>query len=85
MIPSLLVAPEVSATAIDAEGSEFTVIIPDADAVSPLLSVTVTVYVVVTDGVTVIAAVVAPVFHEKDTPPDAASVALAPEQMMPSL
>jgi hypothetical protein len=39
----LLVAPEVSVTATDADGSGFTVITPEADAVNPLLSVAVTV------------------------------------------
>jgi hypothetical protein len=43
IIPSLLVAPEVSVTATDADGSGFTVITPEADAVNPLLSVAVTV------------------------------------------
>ena len=85
MIPSLTVTPEVSVTETDTDGSELTVMTPDADAVRPLISVTVTVYVVVTEGETVIDAVVAPVFHEKDTPPDAVSVALAPVQMIPSL
>jgi hypothetical protein len=85
MIPSLFVAPDVSDTETEADGSAFTVIVPVAEAVSPLLSVTVTVYVVVTVGETVIEAVVAPVFQEKIMPPEAVSIALAPIQMMPSL
>ena len=43
MIPSLFVLPEVSATAIEAVGSEFTVIVTDAEAVDPLPSDAVTV------------------------------------------
>ena len=43
IIPSLLVAPDVSDTETDTEGIGFTVMTPDADPVSPLLSVTVTV------------------------------------------
>jgi hypothetical protein len=43
MIPSLLVLPEVSATAIEAVGSEFTVIVVLEVAVQPFVFVTVTV------------------------------------------
>ena len=42
---------------------------------------TVTVYVVVTVGVTVMEAVVAPVLHRNDAPPDAVRVTGAPEQI----
>jgi hypothetical protein len=42
-MPSLFAAPEVSATATDADGSGFTVITPETDAVNPLLSVAITV------------------------------------------
>ena len=44
-------------------GSGFTVTVAVADLVQPFALVTVTVYVVVDEGLTVIAAVVAPVFH----------------------
>ena len=47
----------------------------------PFTSVTVTEYVVVATGETVIEAVVAPVFHTKDVPPLAVSVALCPVQI----
>ena len=43
MIPSLLVLPEVSATAIEAVGREFTVIVVLEVAVQPFVFVTVTV------------------------------------------
>ena len=43
--------------------------------------VTVTVYVVVVVGLTVIDAVVAPVLHRKDVPPDAVNVVEPPTQM----
>src|ERR1041385_5492265 len=46
----------------------------------PLASVTVTVYVVVDVGVTVIEAVVAPVLQRNDVPPEAVSVAEPPMQ-----
>ena len=47
----------------------------------PAALVTVTVYVVVAPGVTVIPAVVAPVFHKYVPPPVAVKVAEAPTQM----
>ena len=43
MIPSLFVLPEVSVTAIEAVGSEFTVIVVLEVAVQPFVFVTVTV------------------------------------------
>ena len=49
---------------MEAVGKGFTVTVREAVAVQPLLSVTVTLYVVVAAGLTVIAAVVAPVLHE---------------------
>jgi len=84
MMPSLFVVPDVSVTAIAGTGSGFTVMVDDAVAVQPI-SVTVTVYEVVVPGVTVIAAVVAPVLQEYVPPPEAVRVADAPAQMMPSL
>ena len=84
MIPSLLVVPEVSATKIAAAGNGLTVMVVLAVAVHPFALVTVTVYVVVPAGVTVIAEVVAPVLHAYVPPPLAVSKADAPAQMVPS-
>ena len=53
-----------------------------ADAVHPLLLVTVTVYVVFANGETEIAAVVGPVFHTYVPPPLAVRVAVAPLQIV---
>jgi hypothetical protein len=53
----------------------------DAVAVQPFASVTVTVYVVVDAGVTVIDEVVSPVDHAYDVPPPAVRVALVPAQI----
>ena len=62
-------------------GAGFTVTVLVHDDVHPLLaSVTVTVYVVVAEGVTVMDAVVAPVLHRNDVPPDAVSVDEPPLQ-----
>jgi hypothetical protein len=47
--------------------------------------ITVTVYVVVAAGLMVIAAVVAPVLHTYDVPPEAVSVTEAPAHIIPSL
>ena len=58
-----------------------TVTVTEHELVQPFASVTVTVYVVVTFGLTVIAAVVALVLQRKDTPPDAVSVNWSPAQM----
>ena len=52
-----------------------TVTVVEHELLHPLALVTVTVYVVVTVGLTVIAAVVAPVLQRNDAPPDAVSVA----------
>ena len=58
IIPSLLVAPEASATEMDGVGSALTVIVVDVVEVHPSALVTVTVYVASALGDTVIAAVV---------------------------
>src|SRR5258706_15164034 len=50
-------------------GTGFTVTIVEHELLQPLASVTVTVYVVVTVGLTVMAAVVAPELHGEDAPP----------------
>lgn len=63
---------------MDAVGSGFTVTCLDVDAVQPFASVTVTENDVDEVGFTLMLEVVAPVFHENDTPPLAVSVALAP-------
>ena len=77
--------PDVSVTAMEPVGSVFTVTVEVAVAVQPMLFVTVTVYVVVEPGVSVIAAVVVPVFHIYETPPEPVNVADAPVQILPSL
>src|SRR5678816_1782552 len=55
--------------------------VTEHELVQPFASVTVTVYVVVTLGLTVMDAVVAEVLHRNDVPPDAVSVALSPTQI----
>src|SRR5204863_7249823 len=62
------------------DGNGFTVTVLEHELVHPCALVTVTVYVVVTLGLTVIDAVVAPVLQRKDTPPDAVSVDEPPTQ-----
>jgi len=63
-------------------GTGFTTTVVEQDDVHPFTPlVTVTVYVVVTEGLTVIVAVVAPVLHRKDVPPVAVSVLEPPGQM----
>jgi hypothetical protein len=52
MMPSLFKPPEVSETDTDTVGGELTVIIVEAADVDPFPDVTVTVYVVVTEGET---------------------------------
>ena len=64
MIPSLLAVPELSDTETDGVGSGFTVITCEIMAEQPFSLVTVTVYVVVVVGDTVMTAVVAPVLQE---------------------
>lgn len=87
MIPSLLVAPDISVTVMDGVGSALTVIVEEEVAVHPSAFVTVTVYVVFVLGETVIAAVVCGgvVFQLYEVPPLAVSVALSPVQIVPSL
>src|SRR5215216_4323439 len=55
-------------------GAGFIVTVVEHELVHPLASVTVTVYVVVEVGLTVIEAVVAALLHRNDVPPDAVSV-----------
>ena len=63
-------------------GTGFTTIVAEQDDVHPLLaSVTVTVYVVVTEGLTVMDAVVAPVLQRNESPPVAVSVTEPPGQI----
>jgi hypothetical protein len=59
-------------------GNGLTVTVADSVSEQPIALVTVTVYVVLLAGVTVIDAVVAPVLHAKTVPPAAVSVVLAP-------
>lgn len=62
-----MVAPlQTAATGgeMEAVSVEVTVIVPEAVAVQPLASVTVTLYTVVTEGLTVMLALVAPLLHE---------------------
>ena len=70
---------------VNKAGTGFTVMVLVAVAEQAFAFVTVTVYVVVTAGVTVMAAVVAPVLQAYVPPPVAVKVAEAPAQMMPSL
>ena len=56
-------------------GAGFTFTVTEHELVHPLASVTVTVYIVVDVGFTVIDAVVAALLHKNDVPPDAVSVA----------
>src|SRR5689334_17176667 len=62
-------------------GSGFTVTVVEHELVHPCALVTVTVYVVVEVGLTVIAAVVAPVLQRNDVPPDAVKVVDPPTQI----
>jgi hypothetical protein len=62
-------------------GNGFTVTVVVHELLQPLPSVTVTVYVVVIVGLTVIEAVVAPVLQRNDVPPEAVSVFEPPKQM----
>ena len=62
-MPSLFVVPDVSTTTMDGVINGYTVIVLDADDEQLFAFVTVTVYIVVDAGLTVIAAVVAPVLQ----------------------
>lgn len=60
MVPSLLVVPDISVTAMEGTGGGFTVIIVEVADVQPSELVTVTVYVVVAVGDLEIEASVSP-------------------------
>jgi len=62
-------------------GAAFTLITSEQELVLLLASVTVTVYKVVTVGLTVMDAVVAPVLQRNDIPPEAVSVLESPGQI----
>src|SRR5262245_23800068 len=62
-------------------GAGLIVTVTEQELVHPLAFVTVTVYVVVEVGLTVIEAVVAALLHKKDVPPDAVSVVEPPTHM----
>jgi hypothetical protein len=85
IVPSSFVVPDVSVTTIDGIGSGFTVIVVAVVVSQPSEFVTVTVYVVVVAGDSVIAAVASPVSHAYEVPPDAVITTLAPSQIVPSL
>jgi hypothetical protein len=61
-------------------GAGLIVTVVEHELVHPLAFVTVTVYVVVAVGLTVIEAVVAALLHRNDVPPDAVSVEEPPTQ-----
>jgi hypothetical protein len=63
MIPSLFVAPDVSESEMDADGTGMTVMVEELVAVHPPVPVTVTVYVVVEAGDTLMEAVVEPLLQ----------------------
>ena len=66
-------------------GLGFTTTVTEQDDEHPLSpSVTVTVYTVVTEGLTVIEAVIAPVLQRNDVPPDAVRVFEPPGQIISS-
>jgi hypothetical protein len=71
---------EIVAGDIEAVGFGLIVTVLDADAVHEPPSVTVTEYVVLETGVTVMLCVNAPVLQEKFVPPEAVSVMLDPLQ-----
>ena len=83
MIPSLLIVPEVSATVFTTTGNGFTVMMVEDVAVQPLAFVTVTVYVVVPAGVTLMVAVLPPVLQAYEVPPVPVRDAVAPAQIEP--
>jgi hypothetical protein len=70
-----------SETAMLHTGAGFIVTVTEHELVHPFASVTVTVYVVVDVGLTVIEDVVADVLQRNDTPPDAVNVDEPPTQI----
>ena len=62
-------------------GPGFTVTVVEHELLHPFAFVTVTVYVVVTDGLTVIEAVVAALLQRNDVPPEAVNVDEPPTQI----
>ena len=72
---------EESETLMLQTGAGFTVTVVVQELVHPFASVTVTVYVVVEVGLTVIEAVVAALLHTNDVPPAAVSVEEPPTQI----
>ena len=62
-------------------GGGVTITVTEHELVHPFTSLTVTVYVVVVAGLTVIEAVVADVLHRNDAPPEAVNVDEPPAQM----
>jgi len=72
---------EASDTAMLHTGAGFTTTVAEHEVLQPLALVTVTVYEVVVFGLTVIAAVVAPVLQRNDVPPVAVSVDEPPTQI----
>jgi hypothetical protein len=62
-------------------GAGFTVTVAEHELVHPLALVTVTVYVVVVAGLTVIEAVVAALLQRNEVPPDAVNVEEPPTQI----
>jgi hypothetical protein len=82
---SSFVVPDVSFTVIDGVGNGFTVT-DVLEAEEQLLElVTVTEYVALTAGETVIEPEVAPLLHTNETPPVAVIVTASPSQVIPSL
>ena len=71
----------LSVPVIEQGGSGLTVTVVEHELVHPFTSLTVTVYVVVVAGLTVIEAVVADVLHRNDAPPEAVNVDEPPAQM----
>lgn len=85
MTASLLPTPEDSATVTEGVGGGVTVIVLVVEAVQPFALVTVTVYVEVVVGITVIEAELLPVLHSREPAPAAVSIASEPRQIAPSL
>ena len=81
MLPVEL-ASTVDGAVIVAFGLGETLTVFDAVAEHPFASVTVTLYVVVADGETVVAAVVAPVLQRYEVPPDAVNVTELPAHIV---